>query len=166
MDRIKKLLVTGLGTGYLPLAPGSWGSAAVTGVFLAVGWLTCGNAYWLGGVMLAIAAAAGLACVALGEFAERALGGKDPDRCTIDEFAGQAITYLLLPTGGGPHDWLVVAGVGFLAFRALDVIKPPPANTFEKLSAGWGVLMDDVVAGVYANILCQLLLRFWLLKAG
>jgi len=163
---MRKLIVTGLGTGYLPVAPGTWGSASVAGLFLAVGWGPLGAAggFWTAGTMLAVAVAASVACVALGAFAESAFGRKDPSECTIDEWAGQAVAYFLLPVGSGPRGLLIATAAGFVAFRLFDIVKPPPARRVEKLRAGWGILVDDLVAGVYANVACQLLLRLWLLR--
>lgn len=163
MAQIRKLIVTGLGTGYLPVAPGTWGSAAVAGVFVLLARAGAGEAgVWA--AMAAIAALASVGCVALGRFAEEAFGRKDPSQCSLDEWAGQALTYLLLPV---PADWkglVLAAGAGLLAFRLFDIVKPPPAGGIQKLPAGWGILLDDLVAGVYANVVCQMLLRLWLLR--
>ncbi len=164
MKKIKKLIVTGLGTGYLPLAPGSWGSLAVSVIFLGVVWGSPGHWYCVSGTMLLLSAAAAIACVLLGPFCERTYGKKDPGPCTIDEWAGQGLTYLLLPLSGGYRAWLTVAALGFVVFRIFDIVKPPPARRLEKLPAGWGILLDDLVAAVYANLTCQLILRLWLLK--
>ena len=159
----RKLLITGLGTGYLPVAPGTWGSAAVAAVFVLVGW-GCGmRAACTYGVMLALAAAASVGCVVLGRFAEATFGRKDPSQCSLDEWAGQALTYAFLPLGAGWRDLLIVAAAGFVAFRLFDIIKPPPAGRAQKLPAGWGIVLDDLVAAAYANVACQLLLRLWLL---
>lgn len=163
--QLKKFVLSGLGTGYLPIAPGTWGSGAVAVVFVAVAWASAGRWYCTSGTMLLLAAAAAVACVALGRFCENAWGQKDPKCCTIDEWSGQALTYLLLPLGDARRHWLMVAVVGFIAFRLLDIIKPSPARRLERLPLGWGVLVDDLVAAVYANLACQLLLRLWLLKA-
>ena len=157
-----KLLVTGLGTGYLPVAPGTWGSAAVCAVFLLTAWASGGKAGWVGwtdAAMVFIFAFACIACVAFGRFAETHFARKDPPQCTIDEWAGQALTLLLVPVGLAWRDWLTVAAVGFVCFRLFDIIKPPPARRLEKLPGGWGILMDDVFAGIYANLLTQLLTR-------
>lgn len=140
----------------------------MTLVFLAVAWGAGGRWHCLSGTMLLLAVAASVACVLLGPFAERAYGKKDPSHCTIDEWAGQAVTYLLLPPMLMPsadnwRHWFVIAAVGFVAFRVMDIIKPAPARQMEKLPAGWGILLDDIVAGIYANIACQLLLRLWLI---
>jgi len=168
MDKIKKLIASGLGTGYLPVAPGTWGSASVAGIFLLVAWASSGKWAFVSGTMVVLAIVAGAACVALGDFAEKTYRRKDPPQCTLDEWAGQAVTYLLMPpflmaNATEWRHWLVVAAVGFVVFRAADIIKPPPARAMEKLKAGWGVLLDDVVAGVYANLVCQVLLRLWLI---
>ena len=169
MDKIKKLIVSGLGTGYLPLAPGTWGSGVVGAIFLLIAWGCSGRWYCINGAMLGVAIIASVACVVLGPFAQRVNGKKDPSQCTLDEWAGQAVTYLLLPPFlfpevNGWRDWVVIAAVGFLAFRVMDIVKPPPARSLEKLPAGWGVLLDDIIAGIYANIAAQLLLRLWVLE--
>ena len=165
MSVIKKLIVSGLGTGYLPVAPGSWASLAVCGIFLGLVCLLGGNPaapVAINVILVLLAMDASVACVMLGQFAQDAYGRKDPSHCTIDEWAGQAISLLLLPLGGAapqPHQWLIVAGTAFMAFRLFDTIKPPPLRTLEKLPYGWGVLMDDLGAGIYANIASQLFLR-------
>lgn len=151
-----------MGTGYLPVAPGTWGAAAATGVFLLAAWLTGGSVLAVAWVMLAVAALASAGCVAWGRLAEATFGGKDPSRCTIDEWAGQAVTFCFVPLGQGAADLLVAAAVGFFAFRFFDIVKPPPARRIEKLPAGWGILADDLVAGLYANLAAQLVLRLWL----
>jgi phosphatidylglycerophosphatase A len=164
MNGIKKLIVSGLGTGYLPVAPGTWGSGAVAIIFFVTAWVSAGRWYCTAGTMLAVFALTSVGCVALGRFAENTWGKKDPGVCTLDEWAGQAVTYLLLPLGAaGWGEALLVTAVGFVAFRILDIIKPPPARLAEKLPAGWGVLLDDLIAAVYANLASQLLLRGGLL---
>ncbi|MHC4295516.1 MAG: phosphatidylglycerophosphatase A family protein [Planctomycetota bacterium] len=164
MNRIKKAILSGLGTGYLPIAPGTWGSAAVAVIFLAVAWGSGGRWYCVSGTMLVMAVLASVACVKLGRFCEEAYGKKDASQCTIDEWAGQGVSYFLLPLGSGNIDYLLAAAVGFFVFRIFDIIKPPPGRRFEKLPFGWGVLLDDIVAGIYANIASQLILRLWLLE--
>lgn len=152
MSKLSKAIASGLGTGYLPVAPGTWGSAGTVGVYLLVAWATGGDSPWVAVAMAATLAAASAACVALGPFAERAWGRKDPGRVTLDEWAGQALTLIWLPLPGGAAmtDWLVAACVGFVAFRAFDIVKLPPARQCEKLPRGWGILADDLVSGVYA----------------
>jgi len=163
MNNLRKFIVTGLGTGYLPIAPGTWASGVVCVIFLIIVAVSRGNAAWINGALIVLGVLAGAACVNLGEFASGAFGKKDPHQCTLDEWAGQALTLFMLPLGGGWRDWLIVAATAFVAFRIFDIFKPPPARALERLPAGWGVLLDDIAAGVYANIAAQLLLRFWLL---
>ncbi len=158
---MRKWIVTGLGTGALPIAPGTWGSAAVAAIFFLVAWGSGGRWVCVSGTMLALAALASGACLALGRFAERHFARKDPPQCTIDEWAGQALAYLLLPLGNGPGHWLIVAAGGFVAFRVFDIIKVSPAQRAQRLPGGTGILVDDLVAGVYANMVCQLVFRVW-----
>jgi len=93
--------MTGLGTGYLPIAPGTWGSAAACVVFLAVAMLAGGKQICLTGTMLILAAVSTLICGMLGGKAEADFGKKDPGQVTIDEWAGQAIALCYLPLGTG-----------------------------------------------------------------
>ena len=158
-DVLGRLIVTGLGTGYLPVAPGTWGSAAACGVFLLAAWASGGRQLCVTGAMAALAVAATLGCGVLGRFAEAAFGRKDPGQCSLDEWAGQAVALCLLPLGTTWRGWLIAAGVAFAAFRAFDIAKPPPIRRLEKLPHGWGIVADDLLAGVYANIAAQLILR-------
>ncbi|NLF31181.1 MAG: phosphatidylglycerophosphatase A [Planctomycetes bacterium] len=153
------LLVTGLGTGYLPIAPGTWASAAVAGLYILLAGGVWSDPIDLTIAMAVLAVVSGVICVVLGRFAEHRFGMKDPGRVTIDECAGQAATLLAMPAVAGWGQALIVGGAGFLAFRLFDILKPPPVHWLEKVPAGWGVLIDDLAAAVYANILCQIVLR-------
>jgi phosphatidylglycerophosphatase A len=161
-DKVKKLLVTGLGTGYLPIAPGTWGSAAVAAIFVAVAYFTPGAyVYAVPATMLAIAMVSSVICVVLGPFTERAFGKKDPGACTIDEWAGQAVTLLgATYCCGKLPQILIAAGTGFVVFRIFDILKPPPIRSMEVMKHGWGVLCDDLVAGVYGYVVVWALLSF------
>ena len=77
--------------------------------------------------------------------------GKDPGRVVVDEGVGFLVTVAFLPTG-----WLTVVA-GFFVFRVLDLIKPTPARQLEALPGGWGIVVDDVVAGIYGNLALRLL---------
>ncbi len=158
MDRLKTLAMTGLGTGYLPIAPGTWGSAVVVALYLLLGQIDCECSYAVDAGMVLVVVVSSIICVALGPFAERHFGKKDPGQVTIDEWAGQAVALIALPAVG-VGGALTAAGVAFVAFRVFDIIKPPPARQLERLPAGWGMLCDDLAAGVYANIVSQVLLR-------
>jgi phosphatidylglycerophosphatase A len=78
--------------------------------------------------------------------------GKDPGIIVIDEFAGLWISVLFLPQN------IYVLIAAFLLFRILDIIKPFPANRAQTLPAGWGVMTDDVIAGIYTNIALQIII--------
>jgi phosphatidylglycerophosphatase A len=97
---------------------------------------------------IAVLAAASLALCALGVWAageaEEFFGRTDPGQVVVDEVVGQMLTFLLLPHA--TWKWLVG---GFLLFRAFDIVKPFPARQAERIPRGWGIMLDDVVAGLY-----------------
>ena len=139
-------IATVFGIGYVPVAPGTFGSAA-------------GFLLWM--VLPASAAVQAATIVALfvlgsiaGNAAERYFGRTDPRHVVIDEVMGMLITLFLNPVG------LKGALVGFLLFRATDVIKPYPANRLERLPGGVGVMADDAMAAAYANVALRALLAF------
>jgi phosphatidylglycerophosphatase A len=138
MRAVALALATSLGVGYVPYAPGTFGSAAGL-VF-----------WWLLPHSFAIQLAAIVIVFAVGSWsggvAERHFGASDPPPVVIDEVMGMWITLLLNPVG-----WQG-AVIGFLMFRLFDVIKPYPANRLERLRGGLGVMADDGMAAVYANI--------------
>ena len=108
-DMLRKAIVTGLGTGYLRPAPGSWGSLAVCAIFLALVWASVG-AVVVNVAMALVAVGATAGCIALGGFTEETFGRKDPGRCTLDEWAGQAVSLLGLPLGASWGRRLVATG--------------------------------------------------------
>ena len=131
--------------GFCPFAPGTAGAAAGLVLFLPVRW--AGSlALELG--VLALVTVAG---VWAATEAERALGVQDPGPVVIDEVAGMLVSLLFLPAS-----WPVVAAA-FLAFRIFDIIKPWPCNALERLHGGLGIMADDLAAGVYANLVVQIL---------
>jgi phosphatidylglycerophosphatase A len=146
-DGLRYWIATGLGSGLVPFAPGTAGSAVAVGLF----WLTT----LPGLVWLPPLAFAGLVLVGFwsAAAAARRLGQKDPGAVVIDEFAGQFLALLALP-----HSWPVLAA-GFVLFRLFDIVKPPPARRFEALPGATGIMTDDLVAGLYANLLLQLAVR-------
>ncbi|MEJ5359928.1 MAG: phosphatidylglycerophosphatase A [Desulfobacterales bacterium] len=143
-ERLAVFLASGLGAGRLPFAPGTFGS------LLAVP--ACYGISLLGGAAsLAAAAVFVLPAVWIAGRAEAALGRKDAPTIVIDEVAGMLVTLAGVPFSPGA----VVAG--FVLFRAFDVLKPWPARLIERrLPGGWGVVLDDVAAGVYGNLTLQL----------
>ena len=145
--RLTVMLATGFYTGYAPVAPGTFGT--LVGVLLVLIFgesplffqisftlFLCGAAVWAS------------------EKAQIIFKRKDASYIVIDEIVGMMVTMIGMPVTGY---WLVC---GFLVFRVLDIAKLPPANYFDsKLKNGWGVVMDDVVSGIYGNLLLHLMLR-------
>ena len=139
VDRLATLLATAGGAGFSPVAPGTAGSAV--GLLL----------FWpLARQPLLVQGAATLAVFLVGVWAStrlaRRLGRKDPGLAVIDEVAGQWVTLLALPFTP------LTAALGFFLFRVFDVLKPWPARSLEALPGGWGIVADDVAAGVYAHL--------------
>lgn len=130
------MLATALGAGHAPLAPGTVASA-VTAVLL---WLVPFSMAGLVLFLLAVLVAGTWAA----QRAERLIGGKDPGVIVIDEVAGMTISVLLVPRTLG------VLAVAFLLFRVFDVVKPFPAYQSQRITGGVGVMIDDVIAGLYA----------------
>jgi phosphatidylglycerophosphatase A len=137
--------------GYFPIAPGTAGSAAGLVFYALVRWT--GSPAVEAGLILALFAAG----VWAGTTAERYFGGIDPGPIVIDEVVGMLITLAFIPAG-----WSAAA-TGFVLFRIFDVIKPYPAGQFERLHGGLGVMADDAMAAIYANLSLRLLM--WLLPA-
>ncbi|HET7694071.1 MAG TPA: phosphatidylglycerophosphatase A [Vicinamibacterales bacterium] len=140
MTRFAVFIATAGYCGYFPIAPGTAGSAAGLLVFLLV--------RWTGSPIVEVAAIA--AIFAAGAWAathaERFFGGIDPGPVVVDEVVGMLITLAFVPTG-----WAAMLA-GFFLFRVFDVIKPFPADRLEKFHGGFGIMADDAMAGVYANV--------------
>jgi phosphatidylglycerophosphatase A len=137
--------------GYFPFAPGTVGSAA--------GLLFYGLVWWSGSPVVEVSLIVGLFAIGVwaGTTAERYFGGVDPGPIVMDEVVGMLITLAFIPVGWSG------ALAGFFLFRVFDVIKPYPAGRLEQLHGGLGVMADDAMAAVYANL--SLRLAMWLLPA-
>jgi phosphatidylglycerophosphatase A len=103
-------------------------------------------------VMLSWAVAASVICVALAPDVCRRLNKKDPGEIVVDEVAGQAVALIPAAFLEGMNI-CVIATIGFAFFRLFDIVKPQPVKKLEKLPNGWGILADDIMAGIYAAIL-------------
>lgn len=141
---ISKLLATGFYSGYSPIAPGTAGSLVGLAIYLIPGFE---NTILLS-VVIVLTFIIG---IFTSKQMEQALG-EDPPPVVIDEIVGMWISLLFLPKG------FFIAVVAFFLFRIFDIIKPQPARLVEKFKNGWGIMLDDVVAGVYANIVTQLII--------
>jgi len=100
-------------------------------------------------------------CVEYAPSAIAATGKNDPGEVVVDEVAGQAITFLAIGAMPVKQVWLVAAG-GFALFRIFDITKPWPIRKLETFPKGWGILADDLLAGVYAWIALQLCIRLFI----
>lgn len=151
MTRLAVFVATVAYCGYVPFAPGTVGSAAGLVVYLVVWWSH--SPVVEVGLIVALFAAG----VWAGTPAERYFGGIDPGPIVIDEVVGMLITLAFIPVGWSG------ALAGFVLFRIFDVIKPYPAGRLESLHGGLGVMADDAMAAVYANLSLRLVM--WLLPA-
>jgi phosphatidylglycerophosphatase A len=140
-----RFLATGAFCGYLPVAPGTWGTLAAVPLYLALSRLS--PPAWT----LALAAVAALAVPLAGRM-EREAGRKDPGVVVIDEVAGFLVTMFLIAPSPGR------VAAGFLLFRAFDILKPPPGRRLERWPGGWGIVADDLVAGLYAHLALRVIL--------
>jgi phosphatidylglycerophosphatase A len=170
---VKRLLTSCFGLGWLPVAPGTWGSlppAIAFGFVYYFGVNSAGQAppYIPFFVMLAFFIAGSVVCFKFSDAAIAATGKKDPREVVADEVAGQALVFIILLFFNGTTTsagrLIVIVALGFLLFRLFDIVKPWPANRLEKLPGGWGILADDLMAGVYAGILLVIAVKFWILK--
>jgi phosphatidylglycerophosphatase A len=152
MNRLAILLATWGYAGYFPIAPGTVGSAAALVAYLAVRWT--GSA----AVEASVAAVLFAAGIWAAQSAEKHFGRTDPGYIVIDEVVGMLVTLLFLPV-----TWKG-AVAGFLLFRLFDIVKPFPAARCERLYGGFGVMMDDLVAGIYGNLALRALV--WLVPAA
>ena len=151
-DRTKLFLVSGFGTGRIPIIPGTWASGLAVLLWLAAYWLLDGHLLWLTAVTLAAAAGAVAVCIAYSPLAVRVCNKEDPRLVTADELAGQWVAMLGVSWLGGPMLVLGAAFVRFVFFRIFDILKPWPCRRLERLPAGVGIAADDLMAGAYANL--------------
>ena len=150
------LTATFLGVGRLCPGPGTWGSATT----VLLWWLLArsiapSSRLW---IAITLAAAAVLAGIPAATQVGRASGLKDPQFVVIDEVAGQLVTLIAAPV-----TWQSLL-LGFILFRAFDIVKPPPIRHLERLPEGVGIVVDDVGAGIYALAIMQIALHFGLLS--
>ena len=158
------LVIATCGVGYIPIAPGTFGSLVgvgvwigLRGILLALLWpVTQRSGLNLLHISYALTVGLSIAAVGvtlLGTWAgarvEKLHGAKDPQKVVIDEVAGQLIALIAVPLH--VQSWWTIL-LAFVLFRFFDIVKPYPASTFEGLHGGLGIMADDVVAGIYAAI--------------
>jgi phosphatidylglycerophosphatase A len=144
LNHVRWALATGLWFGCSPIIPGTVGSLPAVAVFVVIMTAAPPEVH-----ALLIAAALIVTCVLavpLGDWAERYWNKHDPRNFVMDEIAGFFLTVLLFRVES--LVWTTIWA--FVATRAFDIIKPPPARAMERLPGGWGILLDDLVASLYA----------------
>lgn len=150
---MKKFILSGFGLGFLPVAPGTFGSLLPVAVFLLV-YHFWPNAGILSTILSALIILSSISCIMFAESAEKTAGKKDPGWIVIDEVAGQSVA--LLPIAFAGKNILVVCVAAFILFRIFDILKPYPVKNAEKLPGGYGILFDDILAGIYATVIVLL----------
>lgn len=147
MDRLVLFLASGAYVGYVPVASGTFGSLLAIPLLIGVG-----RSGWPAAVVVALLAAGSVIAMVVAGRASRIYGVHDSSRIVVDEICGMAIAGALLP----PTAWNLA--LAFLVFRVFDIVKPFPAGHFDReVKNGVGVVADDLVAGVYANLVVRLL---------
>lgn len=160
-DFIAVFIASGFGVGFIPFAPGTWGS--IVGLLISYGLIAAfgSDILFLQNILIS----AGLIFAALGVWAsnraEKIFDRKDASQIVIDEVFGQIISFVFIAPYlaglGESWRWWMVAG--FALFRAFDIFKPYPINRLQGLQGGLGVMMDDALAGIYAAVALSLLLN-------
>jgi phosphatidylglycerophosphatase A len=164
-QRWPRWIVSGGGAGFLRPAPGSWGTIPPATLYCLMLWF--GPAEPLRSIiLLAFAALASVLLILCGRWACAYYRQPDPGTVVLDEYAGFALSVIFMPVPAWCGDdrfrlFLFTAGL-YVLFRATDTLKLPPANWLERLPLGWGILLDDVAAGLQANIIAQIIVRFFL----
>jgi phosphatidylglycerophosphatase A len=145
-ERLSILISSFFYLGYSPVAPGTVGTLGAVILFYVISGFS--NLFYLFFIIALI-----IFSVWVSEIARIRLGGSDPSSIVIDEVCGFLVTMILIPPS------MINIAMGFLLFRFFDILKPPPIRRSEKLSGGMGIVADDVLAGIYANILLQIFVR-------
>ena len=152
--KIKKLILSCFGIGFLPVAPGTFASLLPLGIFLSI---RCYCEQDISGLVFLFIAMiiSSVLCLLYAGQAEKAEGVKDPSWIVIDEFAGQAMALFPAALLSGPRKVVAASLASFVLFRLLDILKPPPIHEMQQIDGSLGVLIDDLVAGIMAGtVLC------------
>ena len=162
LDRLS-LLITTAGVGYLPLAPGTWGSIVGVIIYIAAGWiwttaaaLNFGEAAepsaafraWANVIVSVLLLLYCLAGIWAAGRSTELFGDLDPSQAVVDEVIGQLIVFLFIPF---TFSWQLILA-GFLLFRIFDIWKPYPIDSLQGLPAGIGICADDILAGIYGGV--------------
>ena len=142
LKKINHFLAAGFYSGHLPYAPGTWGSLLM--VLLVFAFPLLNNIYFI--------SALSIGGIAIADFEERQTGIKDDSKIVIDEMAGQLLAYYTLPLN------IPVLIGGFILFRIFDITKPWLIDKVQDLPSGWGVMLDDILAGLTTLIILKIII--------
>lgn len=154
VDFLVDFLATGFYSGKLKRAPGTMGTLVAFLLFIPV----AGHAiaFWC------VFAIVILLSVPVSTAMEKRLGSKDPQSVVIDEIAGYFVAVAALPIPMFPESrFFLYAVLAFVLFRIFDIWKPFPIRQLQGIPSGWGIVIDDIIAGVYANILLRFFIHFY-----
>lgn len=150
MQKLKPIVGSVFNIGFLPNAPGTWGSFFALFPIYFIVTLTP----WYGIVIFTIICS--LLTLWVSDVCETVWGG-DPSPLVMDEFAGQGMAFIAIPFAATSINTFMLLFLGFLFFRLFDVAKPLGVDKLQKLPGGWGILVDDLLAGFYAFLCIRLL---------
>lgn len=155
-EKIFRFIATAGYAGYIPFAPGTMGTLVALVLYVILGYLTkdLSGYYQVNSLIFIISLISFYPSVWISGWMEKETGKEDPGIIVIDEVLGYWVTVAFLP-----FNWKTVI-IGFFLFRILDIVKPFPANSSQSLKNGWGVVVDDIIAGVYANILIRIMYSY------
>ena len=143
LNKINHFLATGFYSGHLPAAPGTWGSLLM--ILLIFFFPLLNNIYFI--------SALSIGGIAVANFEERQTGIKDDSKIVIDEMAGQLLTFYTLKIS------VPVLIGGFILFRIFDITKPWIIDKVQDLPSGWGVMLDDILAGLTSLIILKIVIK-------
>ncbi len=144
LNFFEKMLGSAFYTGYIPFAPGTFGSIVALLIYLIPGFENPT-------LLLILISLFSIVGISIGTKFE-AVYGKDPKQCTIDEMVGMWISLLFIPK----TIWFIL--IAFILWRIFDITKPFPANIAEKLSGGLGIMLDDIIAAIYALTITHIII--------
>lgn len=146
LNLIEKIIGSAFFTGYIKYASGTFGSLAAIIIYLLPGFENPTI------MMIAISVCAAVGIKLGNKFEE--VYGKDPSQFTLDEVVGTWLSLILVPKT------ILFVGISFVIWRVLDILKPFPARASEKLKGGWGIMLDDIISGIYTLILVHIIVYF------
>ena len=147
--RIREILFTAFYSGYFPFAPGTAGTLVGMAFYVIEYLIFKENSVIVNAVIVIFML---FPAIKLGDMGEKFFGRKDPSEVVLDEVMGYWISVLFIP-----FSWKI-AVMAFFIFRIMDILKPFPAGRLQSLKGGWGIMIDDYIAGIYTNLILQLII--------